>query len=135
MCLAGVCTYLLYRTVRQKCVSYLLHYDWVILGHRPQLLICKCFCDSIICSEDPQCWVILAFLYLFKVIKSWENDLMTSSNQTHGSQQLQHQSFSPASAESNITHIKTFLSLLHCISWALFRSKSEFCAYPIGIQS
>lgn len=32
---------------------------------------------------------------LFEVVKGGEDDVMTSSHQTHGRQQLQHQSFSP----------------------------------------
>lgn len=37
--------------------------------------------------------------HLFEVVKSRENDVMSSSDETHGSQQLQHEGFGPVAAE------------------------------------
>lgn len=36
--------------------------------------------------------------HLFEVVKGRENDVMTSSDKTHGGKQLQHESFGPVAA-------------------------------------
>lgn len=51
------------------------------------------------------------FIHLFEIVKCWEDDLMTSSNQTDGSQQFKDQSFCPASTRHsfNIQITTTYL--------------------------
>lgn len=49
---------------------------------------------------------------LFEVVKGGQDDVMTSSHQTHGSQQLQHQSFGPAK-ESRFHTFRTHAEHLH----------------------
>lgn len=39
--------------------------------------------------------------HLFKIVKGRENDVVSSSDETHGSQQLQNKSFGPATTEED----------------------------------
>lgn len=45
--------------------------------------------------------IIIFLFHLFKIVKGRENDVVSSSDETHGSQQLQNKSFGPATTEED----------------------------------
>lgn len=78
------------------------------------------FCPDKRCHSSINSWIFrqtvvtLLKCHLFEVVECREDDLVTSSNQTDGSQQLQHQSLCPAStrdARSGNLH-ETYLKTL-----------------------
>lgn len=59
--------------------------------------------------------------HLFEVVKSRKNDVMSSSDKTHGGQQLQHKGFGPAAAlEGSV--LDTHGPITHTLSHTLMHS-------------